>query len=277
MKLPEIQDRLIAHVAMADRSAFEAIYDQAAGLLYAICLRILQDAQEAEDCVQSLFTQLWNCPEDLRAASEPLMMQLVTAARAEAMLRRVGQDRNIEPIATRDLSPLQPNARPSTVEAQDGSLSGVLDQMPPARSTLMRRIILDGEGYADLSRASQVDVGTVRTSIAQTLASLAAKLGAPEFSREDIIAAGEAALGLRDRGSSAPELSAFWNTQIATMIGAEVQSVAPSSQLKRRLDAALFAEKRETLWQQVWPYAAGGVAAAFLLWVVVASGLLVPI
>ena len=150
MKLPEIQDRLIANVAMADRSAFETIYDQSAGLLYAICLRILEDAPEAEDCVQSLFTQLWNRAEDLRAAPEPLMMQLVTAARAEAMSRRAGQNRDIEPIATRDLSPLQPNARPSTVEAQDGSLSGVLDQMPPARSTLMRRIILDGEGYVDL-------------------------------------------------------------------------------------------------------------------------------
>ncbi|MCL3883024.1 anti-sigma factor [Marivita sp. GX14005] len=69
---------------------------------------------------------------------------------------------------------------------------------------------------------------------------------------------------------------AAWQTALADLAESEVAPAAPSPQLRKRLEAQLFAAPRASLWQSLWPYAAGGVAAALVLWAAVASDLLLP-
>ena len=55
----ESQARLLGRIAAQDRAAVAEFYDEAAGLLFSTALRILGDAQEAEEVIQDVFVQIW--------------------------------------------------------------------------------------------------------------------------------------------------------------------------------------------------------------------------
>ena len=63
------QRQLLARIAKRDREAVAVFYDQMAGALFSIAVRILGDAHEAEEALQDVFVQIW----DKAAAFDPTM------------------------------------------------------------------------------------------------------------------------------------------------------------------------------------------------------------
>ncbi len=53
----------------ADSKAFEALYRQQVGKIYALCLRMTGNASEAEDCTQEAFIQAWRKLDKFRGES----------------------------------------------------------------------------------------------------------------------------------------------------------------------------------------------------------------
>ena len=51
--------RLLAAVAQGERDSFAALYDRLSGPLYALCLRMTGEAQEAEDILQEVCVTIW--------------------------------------------------------------------------------------------------------------------------------------------------------------------------------------------------------------------------
>lgn len=90
---------------------------------------------------------------------------------------------------------------------------------------------------------------------------------------EDARAAFEARLD-QDRGLQA-EVAA-WQAHLSDLALAEVDEVAPPPQLRKRLEALLFQTEEKSVWNSLWPYALGGLAAAFVLWLAVTTNLVLP-
>lgn len=67
-----------------------------------------------------------------------------------------------------------------------------------------------------------------------------------------------------------------WDEHFARVILEEVDEVAPSPQVAKRLQTVLFKPDKQSFWQQIWPYGLGGVAAALVLWLSISTGILVP-
>jgi len=57
--------RLVSALRKGSREAFDAIYYRYVGRVYNFVLRMLDDAQKAEDLTQELFLRLWRCHESL--------------------------------------------------------------------------------------------------------------------------------------------------------------------------------------------------------------------
>lgn len=53
-------EHLIGRISLRDHHAFKVLYEQAAGRLIAVALRVMQDRAQAEDVVQDVFVKLWN-------------------------------------------------------------------------------------------------------------------------------------------------------------------------------------------------------------------------
>src|SRR5262245_10677925 len=56
----EAQTQLLRRIAAHDRQALAEFYDESAGLIFSVAVRILGDAAEAEEVTQDVFLQIWN-------------------------------------------------------------------------------------------------------------------------------------------------------------------------------------------------------------------------
>ncbi len=59
---PELSEEidLITRVAARDREAFSRLYDNYAGVLYTMALRVLNNPDDAQDVLQDVFVQIWD-------------------------------------------------------------------------------------------------------------------------------------------------------------------------------------------------------------------------
>ena len=80
-------DDLLHAIARGDESALAACYDRYRVILFSQILRILNDRQEAEDCLQEVFLQVWRRARDFDASRGRAFTWLVTIARSRALDR----------------------------------------------------------------------------------------------------------------------------------------------------------------------------------------------
>lgn len=168
-------DALLEQVAAHDRTAFEALYQQAAGRMLAICLRLLRDRGEAEDVLQEVFVTVWHkAPQfDRSKASAMTWLSMLARNRSIDRLRaappRALDDVSIaEAVADTDPQPAQ------LAETQDESarLQQCLQALEPQRRSLIRAAFLDGASHDELARRLATPLGTVKSWIRRGLAQL---------------------------------------------------------------------------------------------------------
>src|SRR5262245_856122 len=75
--------------AMAERqpSALARLHDRHAATLFALCLRMLRDAEEAEEVLEDVFWQLWQRAGQYDPGRGSVIAYLVTLARSRAAER----------------------------------------------------------------------------------------------------------------------------------------------------------------------------------------------
>jgi RNA polymerase sigma-70 factor (ECF subfamily) len=165
---------LMARVAAGDHGAMEAIYDRYSRLVYAIAMRMLHDAQAAEELLSDIFMELWRKVERFDAARGSLATYLATLTRSRAIDRmRAARRHAAAPLAADQAAALvDPAAAPSSrlTGAEDrarmvtalGRLSG--DQ----RSTL-ELAYFDDLSHSEIATRLGKPLGTVKTHIRQGL------------------------------------------------------------------------------------------------------------
>src|SRR6476646_8744414 len=100
---------LVHRLLQRDVSAFEELYDRHSRIVYALVLRILQQASTAEEVVQDIFLQLWRNAAAYDAERGPFVPWLLTLARnraldhlrlkSERQRRREDQTDELPPVA----------------------------------------------------------------------------------------------------------------------------------------------------------------------------------
>src|SRR5579862_330335 len=90
--------RLVARIRAGDQPAMSELYDRYSRVVYAVALRILQNAQAAEDLLQDVFLQLWRNPDafDASRGSMPAWLAVISRNRAIDRLRQRRPETDIE-------------------------------------------------------------------------------------------------------------------------------------------------------------------------------------
>ena len=86
---PDNDAALMGKVMDGDETALATLYDKYSSMLFGMLMRILQDAQAAEEVLQDLFLQLWRKPERFEAkrGSLPALLTVTGRDRAISKLR----------------------------------------------------------------------------------------------------------------------------------------------------------------------------------------------
>jgi RNA polymerase sigma-70 factor (ECF subfamily) len=162
---------LVNRLLQRDVSAFEQLYDRHSRIVYALVLRILQQASTAEEVVQDVFLQLWRNAARYQAARGPFVPWLLTLARNRALdhlrlkseRQRRLEDQSEEPIAIAGAAPeyekaLDEKRRAERVRALIGALN-------PQQKKAIEMAYFEGLSHSEIAAALKEPLGTVKSWI----------------------------------------------------------------------------------------------------------------
>ena len=78
---PEDLASLMTRVASGERAALRQLYDATSAKLFAVCLRILSDREEAEDVLQEVYVTVWRRADRFDGSRASVMTWVSTIAR----------------------------------------------------------------------------------------------------------------------------------------------------------------------------------------------------
>lgn len=167
-------EQVISRIALADRKAFDALYEEAGPKLFAVAMRMLKDREKAEDALQDVFVKIWQKASTYREGRQAPMAWLVTIARNHAidMIRAEKQAHDdIEDhyeLASSDPTPEQ--AAIGSGERQ--RISDCLNELEPRKAEAVVSAYIEGYSYQELSDRYEIPLNTMRTWLRRSLISL---------------------------------------------------------------------------------------------------------
>lgn len=157
-------EALVREAQAGDSRAFEALYRQLVGRVYAVCLRMTADQQLAEELTQDAFVRAWEKLDSFRGDSQfstwlhRLTVNLVLQDR-RSRARRRGRE-----ITTDDLEAYGHEATRS-MPGTRVDLERAIAALPEgAREVLVLRDV-NGYKYHEVAEMKGVAVGTVKAQV----------------------------------------------------------------------------------------------------------------
>jgi len=161
---------LMKNLLRQDVNAFEQLYDRHSRAVYALVLRILQQAATAEEVVQDVFLQLWRNAEAYDAERGPFTPWLLTLARnraldhlrlkSERQRRREDQTDELPPVASAPEyeRELDERRRIERVRSLMGSLL-------PQQKRAIELAYFEGLSHSEIAEKLREPLGTVKSWI----------------------------------------------------------------------------------------------------------------
>ena len=158
------EEPLIRRAQDGDMGAFEQLYRDHVGRVFALCLRLAGDASLAEELAQEAFVRAWQKLGSFRgesAFSSWLYTLTVNTALSE---RRSRRRRTSRVVATDDLSTFDRPGRPARPE-HGFDLERALATLPPGARAVL--VLHDVEGYKhhEIAEMTGIAAGTSKAQL----------------------------------------------------------------------------------------------------------------
>ena len=171
--------RLMGAIRRGDASALEGLYDRYARLVFALCVRMLRDATEAEEVLQEVFWEVWRRADRYEAARGAPRAYLLKVTRSRA-LDRLRRDRRRADLKLRaGLAPGwlpgpgatgDPAAEGDAIAAEQRVAIGrALRTLPVEQRRAVMLSFFDGMSHREIAAAIDAPLGTVKTRIRKGL------------------------------------------------------------------------------------------------------------
>lgn len=174
MTRPAEDGVVLESIRRGDSRALEELYRRHSSRLYALLLRMLREAADAEEVLQETFIDAWRRAKEYAVSRGSVEAWLITIARSRAIdrirnrgarLRLVKQSEQLAPAQAQ-----QPD--PPDVHAQT-RLRRALGTLPPEQRRALELAYWDGLSQSEISRETGDPLGTVKTRVRLGLQRLA--------------------------------------------------------------------------------------------------------
>ncbi|MBL0917939.1 MAG: sigma-70 family RNA polymerase sigma factor [Hydrogenophaga sp.] len=168
---------LIDRVAQRDEAALKALYDLTARKLYGLALRVVGNAERAEDVLQESFLQIWRNAPDYRASLSPPMAWLALIVRSRSLdsLRRRAAERShltqeLDDTLADTLQGDTPDPMDTSLASQQAwALHQCLQQLEHKQREVISLAYLRDLSHGELAGQLRLPLGTVKTWIRRGL------------------------------------------------------------------------------------------------------------
>jgi RNA polymerase sigma-70 factor (ECF subfamily) len=170
---------LIVRVAAEDRMAFDRLYAETSGRLFAVALRVTKDRAEAEDILQEAFVRIWKRAETFKQGQSSGMSWLVTIARNLAIDKIRARKAPVAPIEQAESIPtLDPTPEDAALQSDmRAQIDACLDELDDRKADAVRAAYVEGWSYAELAEHFGTPLNTIRTWLRRSLIQLRSCLG----------------------------------------------------------------------------------------------------
>ncbi len=165
---------LIARVSLRDRAAFRQLYDRTSAKLFGICLRILNNRNDAEDTLQEVYVKIWNKADRFAQGRASGITWLCAIARNQAIDRYRARKPFSEDITEReDIPDNIPSPEASAVTNDNNrQLNNCLQELDEKHAAAVKRTYLSGWSYQDTADELGIPLNTAKTWIRRSLLAL---------------------------------------------------------------------------------------------------------
>ncbi|MBX4896051.1 sigma-70 family RNA polymerase sigma factor [Rhizobium bangladeshense] len=165
---------LIGRIALGDRLAFAALYNQTAPKLFAICLRILRDRAEAEEALQEVYISIWQRARSFQATSGSSSAWLAAIARNRSIdLLRARKPVADELDSAYDLADSESDPESKAATKDEGRrIDTCMEELEADRAVAVKRAYVKGLSYQELADQFGVPLNTMRTWLRRSLLKL---------------------------------------------------------------------------------------------------------
>ncbi|MBI5256680.1 MAG: sigma-70 family RNA polymerase sigma factor [Burkholderiales bacterium] len=176
----------LARSALGDRAAFQRLYEQTSGHLFAVLLRIQRDRAIAEDLLQEVYVSAWKAAASFDARQAQPLTWLTHIARNKAIdsLRRAQAQPRMESVHAEhddddrpDLDQRLADEGPGPAEllerASDArSLAHCMQGLSAQQRQSVALAFFDGLSHAEVAEQLREPLGTVKSWVRRALLSL---------------------------------------------------------------------------------------------------------
>ncbi len=172
----DIDRDLIRRMASGDEGALGALYDRWVTLVHSLVLRLLADADEAEDVVEETFWQAWRQAERYEQERAAVSTWLTTIARSRALdrlrARRRRQEGAWSQLGLSDMegitlpAPAADNPLVGAEQAERRALvAKALTALPPEQRETIELAYFGGLSQSEIAERTGQPLGTVKTRV----------------------------------------------------------------------------------------------------------------
>lgn len=156
--------RLVSRIRAGDQQAMSELYDRYGKVVYAVALRVLQDAGGAEDVLQDVFLQLWRNPDAFDSSRGNLAAWLAVISRHRAIdrLRQRRPETDIEDCVIAG----GPDIRDETErKLVIDKVRAVVQEMSPDQRKALEMAFFEGLTHTEIAEKTGEPLGTIKTRI----------------------------------------------------------------------------------------------------------------
>jgi RNA polymerase sigma-70 factor, ECF subfamily len=174
-----VTQAILHRIASGDRTAVQDCLNQYGGLVWSIARKMLRNSDESEDAVQEIFIDIWKNAGrfDESQSSETTFIAMIARRRLIDRIRY--STRRIAPDSLEDVL-LEPYTRADqdlqkSVEAREAAEA--MRTLRPEQQQVLRLSIVQGMSHQEISEATGLPIGTVKTHARRGLMQVRQVLG----------------------------------------------------------------------------------------------------
>ncbi len=183
-------ENLLGRIARGDVAALGALYDRYSTTLYSLGLRMLGDAQAAEELVQEVLLRVWRQATSYskeRGAPATWILGIARNLAVDELRRRGARPQTAVDDAEAHIAQLESDDDPAEQAYQRMQREEVvkaLDQLPPVQRRVLELAYYSGLSQSEIAVQLGDPLGTVKTRMRTGLQRLRTLLGGGEFGDE---------------------------------------------------------------------------------------------
>lgn len=168
-RVPASDASLAARAQRGDVDAFAALYQQHAGRVYALCLRLTADSQKARELTQDVFVRGWEALPDFRGDASITTWLHRIAVNAMLMQRRSERRRTARvSLADDDADDANALLHGASAPADVGTaidLERAVAELPPGVRRAFVLHAVEGYSHEEIARMTGLAAGTLRAQL----------------------------------------------------------------------------------------------------------------